>query len=185
MKSAEIELPEEDYEIVPLAPLRRLEKRIESIETTKTTQNLERFVDKIIDMTELNQKIVDGMIKSNQALREDVGVLIGKMDNLSGNLNDFINLIKTAGEQDIEATSKEAFKDAIKPFVDQVTQIAKTTQEGNTVLAESLENINKRLKRIQTTSETAKSVSNILARRGVGSQPQPSIPPLQARPRPV
>lgn len=178
----EIELQgNDDYEVVPLTPLRRLEKRIEMMETTKSTQNLERFVDKILDMTEMNQKIVDEMVKSNQALREDVGVLIGKMDNLNNNMNEFVSIIKSAGEQDMESTSKTAVTEAITPLIDKMTEITKGTQEGNEALAETLENIDKRLKRMQTPP-TAKPVSSILARRGMmGAQQQSNSPPPQFR----
>ncbi|MCK4967485.1 MAG: hypothetical protein KAS12_00395 [Candidatus Aenigmarchaeota archaeon] len=174
----EIELQgNEDYEVVPLTPLRRLEKRIEMMETTKSTQNLERFVDKILDMTEMNQKIVDEMVKSNQSLREDVGVLIGKMDSLNDNMNEFVSLIKSAGEHDTEATSKAAVTDAITPVVDKMAEIMKNSQDGNDALAETLENIDKRLKRMQTTPTTAKPVSNILARRGMMNTQTNSPPP--------
>ncbi|NOR85180.1 hypothetical protein GQ473_03605 [archaeon] len=181
MVKDEIELQgNDDYEVVPLTPLRRLEKRIEMMETTKSTQNLERFVDKILDMTEMNQKIVDEMVKSNQALREDVGVLIGKMDNLNNNMNDFVSIIKSAGEQDMESTSKTAVTEAITPLIDKMTEITKGTQEGNEALAETLENIDKRLKRMQSAPTNAKPVSSILARRGMmGSQTQSNSPPQQ------
>ncbi len=184
----EVELPrEDDYEFVPLTPVRRLEKRLDVLETTKSTQSLERFVDKIIDMTELNQKIVDSMVKSNQSLREDVGVLIGKMDSLNDNLNEFVALIKTAGEQDIDSPSKDAFSNAVKPLVDKVEEITKGAQDSNMAIAETLENIDKRLKRMQAADTTQKPVSNILARRGMIPQQQPIRPvaPPQARPRQI
>ncbi|MCK4551033.1 MAG: hypothetical protein KAT91_03690 [Candidatus Aenigmarchaeota archaeon] len=188
MARDEVELPhEDDYEFVPLTPVRRLEKRLDVLETTKSTQNLERFVDKIIDMTELNQKIVDSMVKSNQSLREDVGVLIGKMDSLNDNLNEFVALIKTAGEQDVDSTSKDAFSNAVKPLVDKVEEITKGAQDSNTAIAETLENIDKRLKRMQAGDTTQKPLSNILARRGMIPQQQPIRPaaPPQARPRQI
>ena len=62
-----------------------------------------------------------------------------------------------------------------------MTEITKGTQEGNEALAETLENIDKRLKRMQTPP-TAKPVSSILARRGMmGSQQQSNSPPPQLR----
>ncbi|MCK5473998.1 MAG: hypothetical protein KAI53_01210 [Candidatus Aenigmarchaeota archaeon] len=188
MARDEIELSgEADYEFVPLTPVRRLEKRLDVLETTKSTQSLERFVDKIIDMTELNQKIVDGMVKSNQSLREDVGVLIGKMDSLNNNLSEFVTLIKTAGEQDVESPSKDAFSNAVKPLVDKVEEITRGARDSNAAIAETLENIDKRLKRMQATDRIQKPINNIFARRDMIPQQQPIRPtaPPQTKPRQI
>lgn len=169
-KKEEVEIPGEDYEMVPLTPLRRLEKRLEAIETTKSMNNMERFIDKVIDMVELNQKIVDDMVKSNQSLREDLGVLVGKMDSLQSRIGTFIEMIQNAAESDASEASAENTASAIKPLVEQVQNIAKQTQETNASLAQSLENIDRRLKRFAPAVAPAPQYSSareILARRGV------------------
>lgn len=148
----EVELPYEkgEYEIIPISPLRRLEKRMEQIESTRTMTNLERFVDKVIDMVGLNQKIVEEMVKANQGLREDVAVLIGKLDELYTRLGDFIDIIKSAGaEEGAEAVSKQIVEASVVPVVSKIEEMTRKSAESSAAVVEALGAIDKRLRAIQ------------------------------------
>lgn len=180
----EIEIKsKEDYEIIPVTPLRRLEKRLESLETTKSMNSMEKFIDKVIDMVEMNQKIVDDMVRSNQSLREDLNVLIGKMDTLQSKIATFVDMVQSAAEggeedeeEDMEDKSAEILKtglaESIRPIVDQIQIMNKQAQDTNTSLMQSMDNLDKRLKRMQAPSPAAPpmqypSAREILARRGI------------------
>lgn len=174
-KNEEVEIPADDYEVIPLTPLRRLEKRLDAIETTKSMNNMERFIDKVIDMVELNQKIVEDMVKSNQALREDLGVLISKMDGLQSKIGGFVDMIENAAETDVAETAAESTTSVVKPLLEQIQSMNKQTQETNATLVQSLENIDRRLKRLLPAAappQPYQSARDILARRGVQPQQQ-------------
>jgi len=169
-KKEEVEIPGDDYEVIPVTPLRRLEKRLDAIETTKTMNNMEKFIDKVIDMVELNQKIVEDMVKSNQSLREDLGVLIGKIDTLQSKIGGIVEMIESAAESDIAQTNTENTATAIKPIVDQMQAMSKQTQETNATLIQNLENIDRKLKRIAPPTQQFNSARDLLARRSTPQQ---------------
>ena len=158
---------QEDYEVVPLTPIRRLEKKIESLETNKSLTNMERFMDKVIDMVELNQKLVDDVVESNQGLREDLGVMIGKMDNLTDKIDEFVTMIKQAGQNENEAgVTREVAEKVVSPLVDKMEDMHKREVEAQTHMIEVLDNIEKRLKRVSIgSSEGATTPASLLARR--------------------
>lgn len=154
----------DDFEVVPLTPLRRLEKRIESIETTKTTQNLERFVDKIIDMVELNQKIVDEVVRANQGLREDLAVLVGKMTDTQDKLSQFISMLREASESEMEGADSHGIAEAIKPFADRITEATSKSIEMNSALMDTLSSLDRSMRKLTPASQGS-ITSSILARR--------------------
>lgn len=163
-KSADVS-EDGDFEVMPLTPLRRLEKRLDAIETTKTTQNLEHFVDKIIDMVELNQKIVDEVVKANQGLREDLAVLIGKMTDSETKLSELISLLKDASETGMEAGETQDIGKAIAPLTEKVSQTMEKSLEVNASILDALASIDKDIKRISQAPQPPSITSSILARR--------------------
>ena len=163
-----------DYEVIPVTPLRKLEKRLEQMESSKSTGSMERVMDKIIDMVSLNQRIVDEMIKANVGLREDVSMLIGKMDTLQSKLTNFIEIVESAGQEETESSEAVmAIKNMMKPMVDSITEANTKMVKSNSDVASSLTLIDKRLKRLNTNPGEQSSP--------FGSQmlqtPPPSSPP--------
>ncbi len=139
---------EEDYEVVPLTPIRRLEKRMSQMESSKSYSNLERMMDKILDMVELNQRIVDEMVKANVSLRGDLATLIGKMDSLQEKLTNFVNIVEEAGKEDVnESEAVTALKGMVSPLVKSITDANARLLKSNESIAENLATIDKRLKR--------------------------------------
>lgn len=165
---------EEDYEVVPLTPIRRLEKRMGQMESSKSFSNLERMMDKILDMVELNQRIVDEMVKANTSLRGDLATLIGKMDSLQSKLTSFVDIVEEAGKEDVnESEAVTALKGMVSPLVKSITDSNERMLKSNESIAENLATIDKRLKR----SGTASSM-------GVSSQQTSSpFPTQQATPQ--
>lgn len=156
-----------DYEVVPLTPIRKLEKKIENLEASKTMTNMERFMDKVIDMVELNQKLVDDVVESNQGLREDLGVMIGKMDSLTDKIDEFVTMIKQAGQTEQEgAVTKEVAEKVVAPLIDKMDEMHKREIETQTNMIALLDNIEKRLKRVSMGApEVAPVPATLLSRR--------------------
>lgn len=179
MDSREIELPSEkdDYEIIPLTPLRRIEKRLEAIETSKSINSLEKFIDKVIGMVEMNQKIVDEVVRANQVLREDISILISKIDASQTKMSEFVDIIKEAGEQESgENISKEMIDNVVGPLVQKMEAASNKTADTNTQMVETLSSIEKRLKTMQLGGQGTQgsAATNILQRRRF--PPQTSSP---------
>ncbi|MBU4300480.1 MAG: hypothetical protein ABIF85_00875 [Nanoarchaeota archaeon] len=174
-KKDEVEIKgDDDYEIVALSPIRRLEKRLETMENTKTTNNLEKFIDKMMDMVELNQKIIEDIVRSNQATREDIGILVGKLDSLQAKISSFVEMVQSAAESDVAQTAAESTTETIKPLIDRLETMSDQTKETNAQLVESLGNIEKLLRKqpqsTLPTSPSSQTARDILARRGIRPQ---------------
>ncbi len=181
MPPKEVEIPSErdDYEIVPLTPLRRLEKRLETIETTKSMTHLEKFIDKVLDMVEMNQKIVDEVVRANQGLREDISILISKIDDSQSKMSEFIDIIKEAGEQESgDAISKELIEGVVSPLVDRIEASSIKSAESTTQMAETLAAIEKRMKSLPLVGQGAPpgGAASILQRRRPPQQNNPPPP---------
>ena len=157
-----------------MSPIRRLEKRLETMENTKTTNNLEKFIDKIMDMVELNQKIIEDIVRSNQATREDIGILVGKLDSLQAKITSFVEMVQSAAESDVAQTAADSTTETIKPLIDRLEAMSDQTKETNTQLVESLGNIEKLLRKApqptMPTSPSSQTAREILARRGITPQ---------------
>ena len=78
-------MEEEEYEIVPLGPVRRLEKRLERIEKIRGDETIKD----LIELVRTNQHVIDEIVKVNSdvvskmsELSIAVNKLTGKVDNL-------------------------------------------------------------------------------------------------------
>ncbi len=162
--------------MVPVTPIRRLEKRMEAMEMTKSANNLEKFIEKVMDMVELNQKIIEDIVRSNQAMREDMSILVGKLDTLQTKVGGFVEIIQNAAESDVAQTAAETTGETLKPLVTQMESMNKQSQDLSNRMVQSLENIEKLLQRRpqmppSVSSAPGQTARDILARRGIG-QPQ-------------
>jgi predicted nuclease with TOPRIM domain len=148
------------------------------MESQKSANNMERLMDKIIDMVELNQRIVDEMVKANTGLREDLSLLVAKMDKLQDSLSNFIQIVEEAGKEEIEDSEAiVAIKNMVKPLVDSINATNEKLIRSNDELMNNLAVIDKRLKRIQP----AQSHLNL----GTAPAPQASAPLPQPATQPA
>ena len=164
---------DEDYEVIPVTPIRKLEKKLERMETNKGAGSMERVMDKIIDMVTLNQRIVDEMIKANVGLREDISSLVGKMDSLQSKLTNFIDIVESAGQD--ESESSEAImvmKNMMKPMIDSISEANEKMVKSNSDIVNSLSLVDKRLKRLNTQGAAQMNQDSPF-----GSQMPPAAPP--------
>lgn len=97
-------MPEaEEFELIPISPLRRLERRLEKMEGTKGV-DVKEFFNQLVEIVRMNQQLVDELAKSSDALRIEISRLPGKLDDLINNLNELISFIKaSAGAEAAEA----------------------------------------------------------------------------------
>ncbi len=94
---------EEDYELVPIGPIRRLEKKLEIMEQTQGGEGMKTMM----EIVKSNQAVVDEMIRMNSDLADRVSKLMESVDALSEKLTDFIQRVELAGEEEAKAKPDE------------------------------------------------------------------------------
>ncbi len=138
----------EEYEVIPTSPIRKLEKRLSRVETTTSSSEIRRLVEQIVELIKSNQRILDDIIKSDFELRNEISKIPGKIDELLGSMNEFMELLKTsATEETVSEISKDVMDPLVKKMSELVEQNKKNIEVGQASLA-SLGVIDKRLKRI-------------------------------------
>jgi DNA repair exonuclease SbcCD ATPase subunit len=137
------ESEDEEYELIPMSPLRRLEKRIDKVESNTGTHEVIR---EIIDIVRMNQQIVDELAKSNDALRIELAKLPAKIDELVANMREIISFIKSSGEEENVGITKEAMKPLVEKF-DEMINTNKSISEKNDSMLDLLDDISKKIKR--------------------------------------
>ena len=90
----------EEYEVVPLDPIRALEKRVEKLEQIipEKTASVE-----FLELVKTNQRVVDDLVKMNSEVINRLLALSDSINNLVTKLNEFMNKFEVAtGEESDE-----------------------------------------------------------------------------------
>ena len=98
-------IEEEEYELVPVGPIRKMEKRIERIERSGTSNDM---VKELIDVVRTNQKIVDEVVKINTEMINRVSQLAEHVQQLTGKVNDFLERVEIGGGESVPAAQEES-----------------------------------------------------------------------------
>jgi len=133
----------EEYELIPMSPLRRLEKRIDKMESTTGSENVIR---EIIDIVRMNQQMVDELARSNDALRIELSKLPAKIDELVTSMKEIVSFIRSSGEEENVSITKEAMKPLVEKF-DEMINTNKAISEKNDSMLELLDDISNKIKR--------------------------------------
>ena len=88
-------MEEEEYEIVPVGPMRRIERRIEKIERGTTSTDM---VKELIEVVRTNQKIIDEVVKINSEMINRVSDLASHVNDLNQRMNEFLDRVEVTGE---------------------------------------------------------------------------------------
>lgn len=87
----------EEYEMVPVGPIRRLEERIKKIEKGRESTSQQGFLREILELVQSNQQLVDEIVKANDELRDELSKIPPKIDELLDSWKEFIELLKETG----------------------------------------------------------------------------------------
>ncbi len=126
----EVEIESDDYEVVPVGPIRRLEERIKKMEKDKEGFAYESFMREILELIQSNQKLVDEIVKANDSLRDELARIPGKIDELLKAWREFIEILKEVGGA--ESTSAN------------ITKQFNTLMEQNQQMLESMKTLKSR-----------------------------------------
>lgn len=138
-------MTEEDFELIPVSPLRRLEKRIEKLETF-SGDDPKSIMKDVIEIIRMNQQIVDELARSNDALRIELSKLPARIEELTSQMKELIMFIKSAGEEEITTVNQESMKPLIEKL-DELVKTNKTIGEKNEAMLSLLDEIGKRVKK--------------------------------------
>lgn len=138
------EYPEE-FEIVPLSPIRKLEKRIERLETTGGVDT-RSFLREIVDIIRMNQQIVDELAKANDALRIEISKLPSRLEEVANNLNELLTYIKASATEETGAAPSISLT-PLAEKLDKLIEQNKKIVETNQALSEALKEMGEKLRR--------------------------------------
>jgi len=134
----------DEYELVPMSPIRRLEKRIEQIETNPAVDTRDLFKD-IVDIVRMNQQIVDEMAKANDALRIEISKLPGRLEQLISSLQELLTYIKASATEEM-APSQASLQPLLAKF-DALLESNKKIAETNESVVSTLSKLDEKLKK--------------------------------------
>ncbi len=87
---------EEEYELIPLSPIRKLEKRLDKMEKGGAGGDMMK---ELVDVVKTNQAIVEDIVKVNSEMMAKVSELSNNITQLTSRLNDFMNKIEVVSEE--------------------------------------------------------------------------------------
>jgi len=161
---------EEEFELVPISPIRRLERRLARIEQGKGGGggfDSSKFFSELVEIVRMNQQIVDELAKANDAMRIEISRLPGKMDELINSLNELISYIKASAGA-TEAEAHVAGGSGMEPLLKKMDQLI----DANKKIVESNESMMSSMEQLSTKMRKPSGLSMRSGRR---------LPPLRKR----
>ena len=89
-------MEEDEYELIPLSPLRKIEKRLDKVERGSSSQEM---VKELIDVVRTNQQIVDDIVKINSDTVSKITELTISVNQMVFKIEEFINRIEVTGTE--------------------------------------------------------------------------------------
>ncbi len=166
---------DEDYEVVPVGPIRKLERRIDEIQEqsqeAQSSSHHDELVRDVLDIMKSNQKIVNDMTESTHELKNSVEDLTHKMDETIDNMNAFMDLLNEASEMDMEGEIVGDMEGRIADAIgNKMDEVAQNMHESNQEVVSQLDNLNESIRK----SYASQSVNS-------GSQVQRTQRPQQGQ----
>ena len=94
----------EEYELVPISPIRKLEKRLDNLEEGKG--NGGKIDQDLLEIAKTNQEVVDDLVKTNAKLTNKISEMTNEVENLVRKMESFMDRIEVAGETEGEESSE-------------------------------------------------------------------------------
>ena len=135
----------EEFELIPMSPVRRLEKRIDQLESAPNL-NVKDFMHEIVEVVRMNQQLVDEMAKANDALRIELSRLPGRLEDLISNMSELISYIKASAVEEATVGSVTNMQPLLTK-IDELVEGNKKVVESNQSVLTTLEQIDKKIRR--------------------------------------
>ncbi|MFO7794383.1 MAG: hypothetical protein R6V35_05425 [Candidatus Nanohaloarchaea archaeon] len=156
---------DEDYEVVPVGPIRKLERRIDEIQEqsqeAQGSSHQDELIRDVLDIMKSNQKIVNDMTESTHELKNSVEDLTHKMDETIDNMNAFMDLLNEASEMDMEGEIVGDMEGRIADAIgNKMDEVAQNMHESNQEVVSQLDNLNESIRK-SYASQSANNSSQV------------------------
>jgi chromosome segregation ATPase len=172
--SDEVELSDPDsdeYEVIPLDPIRKLERRIDEMEQKSELSREEGLIRDVVDIMKTNQQMVNNMVDSTNNLKTSVEELTHKMDTIIDDIGEFLDLLEEASEASLEQDINRNIEDSlVSPLTNKMEEIVETNQQMLEGLSSVGEHLNKMEKKMQASTATQESSPRRRAVRRTSNQ---------------
>ena len=101
----------DEYELVPVTPMRRIEKRLEKVEKGGPAQ---KAIEDLITAMHSNQKVVQDLISLNTQMIKRVTDLTSVVTSLSTQVSDMLVKAKTAESPEAHAADTHKLEDRLE-----------------------------------------------------------------------
>ncbi|MBI2232469.1 MAG: hypothetical protein HYU56_00990 [Candidatus Aenigmarchaeota archaeon] len=127
-------MDEEEYELVPLSPIRRLERKMEVVEKRTISHETIR---EVLEIIKSNQELVEDIVKVNSEMISRVSDLAENVNMLIVKVNDFVSRIEIAASEESgkQTETPENTSDADKKMDERLMKLEKRV---NAVILSSL-----------------------------------------------
>jgi len=171
----------EDYEVVPVGPIRKLERRIDDMEEKAQKGGgmgggrNDELVRDVLDIMKSNQKIVNDMTESTHELKNSVEDLTHKMDEVIDDMNSFMDLLQDASETDLEGEVMQDVHSRVADAVgDRMEDVAADMRDSNQQVVNHLEQLNESVRRSYASENKDQVLSGNNRQQNSGSGPRNS-----------
>ena len=86
-------MADDEYELIPLSPIRRMEKRLERLERTGTANET---IKELTEIVRANQSVIDSVVKFNAEILSKVSDMVTSVNAMTSKMGDFISRIEVA-----------------------------------------------------------------------------------------
>ncbi|MFH1623109.1 MAG: hypothetical protein ABIA12_01160 [Candidatus Aenigmatarchaeota archaeon] len=142
---------EDEFELIPVSPLRRLEKRLERMEgSAKSGMDTGKFFSELVEIVRMNQELVDELAKANDALRIEISKLPGRLDDLITSVNELVAFIKASAGADAIAGPGGMPGAGMEPLLkkmDELIDANKKIVESNEAVMGAVDQLSTKFKR--------------------------------------
>ncbi|MCX6815509.1 MAG: hypothetical protein NT120_01485 [Candidatus Aenigmarchaeota archaeon] len=104
-------MEEEEYELVPLNPLRKMEKRLDRLEKSGIPS---QAAGELVDVVKTNQRVVDDMVKTNAELMTKITELTNTVNQMITKMDEFLNRLEVGGTEGQEVQEAPAVNNDVE-----------------------------------------------------------------------
>ena len=112
---------EEEYELIPLSPIRKLEKRLDRVEKGGTSNEMMK---ELVDVVKTNQAIVEDIVKVNSEMMSKVSDLSNTVAQLTARLSDFMGKIEVVSDSEPEHRQDDELERKLEKIEKRLNAIA-------------------------------------------------------------
>lgn len=170
----EIEPENEEYEVVPLSPIRKLEKRIDQLEGEKEVGNTKAIVNEVMDLVKSNQQMVDEIVKSNDELRKELEKIPEKVDEILGQWEEFLEALRKGSEKMEREGPSENISKKMDKLIEENKSMGEITEQ-NKKMDKLIEQNGELIDSMKSLKRAVKGSRSLSKSRGSSKSSSPKV----------